>query len=319
MKVLPITPEDWSALLAKQGGPELFQRPEWEAVHGASLKRFAVVDDSGAPVAGFQLIRSKRMGLSLWSQPSYAQHNGFTWEARARNSAKRIGEGKRIHAAIAAFLRSLPGVVHMGFPTGVEDMQPYIWAGFKVVPFYTYRIDLRPGLEAVQQDYAPELRNTIKKAAAEGVSVERTKDRDAVTKLIGATFERKEKHLDRSKVGSILQQFLAEERGFAFIAQRDGRPIAAAFCAVDAKRAYYLLGGHVKDGGHPGAGAMAVDACIREALRLGLSEFDMEGSMLPEVERYFRSFGGRLCPYMTVNRAPLALEWVLKARQRHLF
>lgn len=319
MKVLPITPEDWSALLAKQGGPELFQRPEWAVVHGSGLQRFAVVDDAGAAVAGFQLMRSKRMGLSLWTHPSYAQHNGFAWEARARNSAKRIGEGKRIHAAIAAFLKGLPGVVHMGFPTGVEDMQPYIWAGFKVVPYYTYRLDLGQGLEAVQQAYAPELRNAIKKAGTEGVTVERTMDRAAVTALISATFDRKEKAMDRVKVGAILEQFLVEGRGFAFIASRSGRPIAAAFCALDSTRAYYLLGGHVKDGGHPGAGAMAVDACIREALRLGLAEFDMEGSMLPEVERYFRSFGGRLCPYMTVNRAPLALEWVLKARQRHLF
>ena len=33
---------------------------------------------------------------------------------------------------------------------------------------------------------------------------------------------------------------------------------------------------------------------------LGLAEFDFEGSMVPQIEQFFRKFGGILTPYYSV-------------------
>jgi len=41
--------------------------------------------------------------------------------------------------------------------------------------------------------------------------------------------------------------------------------------------------------------------------------------MLPEVERFFRGFGGDLVPYFTVNKAWLPLEFMLKLLKREQF
>jgi hypothetical protein len=40
--------------------------------------------------------------------------------------------------------------------------------------------------------------------------------------------------------------------------------------------------------------------------------FDFEGSMLPEVEKYFRGFGANLIPYYRVSKAKLAVDLALR-------
>jgi hypothetical protein len=70
---------------------------------------------------------------------------------------------------------------------------------------------------------------------------------------------------------------------------------------------------------HRGAGVSCLEHCILYAKRLGLEVFDFEGSMMPEVESYFRSFGPRMVPYYTINKGRLPLELVLKFIKRERF
>lgn len=318
MKVAPITDPDWSAFCAVLPEAGFFHRDEWRVVHGDALRRFGVYDGKGALLAVFQMHRSKRSGLTLWSNPPFNQHCAFLADVRSKNPAKRNGDIKRVHTAVAAFLNTLDGVVTLGFPPETVDMQPYIWAKCKVIPNYTYRIDLGPGLMALRKEYAAETRNAIKKAESDGVRI-RTATRSEVLPLIEATFDRKAKALDRAKVDRILKAFLCDGYGFAFLTEWKGKPVAAAFCGVDEHRAYYLLGGHEKVGGHAGAGALTVDRCIQESAARGIPQFDLEGSMIPDVERFFRGFGATLTPYYTVNRASFLLEVLLKRNWRNQF
>jgi hypothetical protein len=53
---------------------------------------------------------------------------------------------------------------------------------------------------------------------------------------------------------------------------------------------------------------------------LGIKYFDFEGSMLPQIEIFFRGFGGQLVPYYNrINKAKLPLEILLKFYKRELF
>jgi hypothetical protein len=58
---------------------------------------------------------------------------------------------------------------------------------------------------------------------------------------------------------------------------------------------------------------------VKHAKDLGLRYFDFEGSMVPQIETYFRGFGGRLTPYYRINRASLPIEIILKFFKRRLF
>jgi hypothetical protein len=92
-----------------------------------------------------------------------------------------------------------------------------------------------------------------------------------------------------------------------------------AFCIYHQNRSYYILGGYDQSNKHIGAGAAAVDACIKHSINLSIKHFDFEGSMIQNVEKYFRGFGGDMVPFYTINKAPLLLEMCLKFIKRSTF
>lgn len=104
-------------------------------------------------------------------------------------------------------------------------------------------------------------------------------------------------------IDKILFQFSNNTNNFAFCTYANDLPIAAAYCIYDYTTCYYLLSGYNHQNKHSGAGICSVMACIKKAKELDLKLFDFEGSMLPEVEDYFREFGGQLIPYHTINKA----------------
>jgi len=76
---------------------------------------------------------------------------------------------------------------------------------------------------------------------------------------------------------------------------RNGECVASVYIAWDKWRSYYLLGGYDSERGHSGASALAIWYAIKFTKEeLGLDEFDLEGSMVPQIEQFFRRFGGQL-------------------------
>jgi hypothetical protein len=318
MTVSPLTGDTATALgLAPEALP-LFLREEWRGIVGEGYERLAVLDKDGKAVAAFNLHRTRRAGLRLISHPAFNPHCGLWRRQQAKNPAKAVGEVKKLHTVLAEYLLAQDGMVHLAFPPEETDLQPWAWSGFKVVAQWTYRIDLGQELAAIRAGYEDKQRSAIKKGRAGG-QVQPTDDPERVLRAVRSTFTRKGKGLDEATTTALLQAFLKPGTGFGYIAVENGHDTAAAFCAYAAGTCYYLLGGVDKAHASNAAGAMAVDACIEQAHGLGLRTFDFEGSMLPEVERYFRTFGGTPTPYFTVNRAPFLTEVALKKKLRHLF
>jgi hypothetical protein len=318
MTVAPLTGDTATALGVSPDTLPLFLREEWRGIVGEGYERLAVRDKDGRAVAAFNLHRTRRAGLRLISHPAFNPHCGLWRRQQAKNPSKAVGETKKLHIALAEYLLAQDGMVHLAFPPEETDLQPWAWSGFKVVAQWTYRINLGQELAVIRAGYADKQRNAIKKGLAGG-TVETTDDPARVLNAVRSTFARKGKGLDEDTASAMIHAFLKPGHGFAFVTVENGKDSAAAFCAHAAGTCYYLLGGVDKAHASNGAGAMAVDACIEQARSLGLSIFDFEGSMLPEVERYFRTFGGTPTPYFTVNRAPFLTEVALKKKLRHLF
>jgi hypothetical protein len=77
---------------------------------------------------------------------------------------------------------------------------------------------------------------------------------------------------------------------------------------------YYLFGGYDSSQKHHGAGVSCMWNSILKAKELGLGIFDFEGSMLPEVEKYFREFGGTLKPYYSASKTSAVMNVILKLK-----
>jgi lipid II:glycine glycyltransferase (peptidoglycan interpeptide bridge formation enzyme) len=306
-------------ILANETG-SIFTSKAWIDLYDNNLEQYGIFDNDKKLIAAFYLYKSKIAGLTYYKNPPYTPHIGLCYKNKAGNKANALAFDKSIVAELADFILSLKaGILTVAMPYRVKDVQPFIWKKFKTVPNYTYHINLELSTDQLLQNLASDKRNSLKKAEKDGIQTIRVTDYAIVEQLILKTFSRKQKSLDAAFVNKILFQFSNAENSFAFISYLNNKPISAAFCLIDHSTCYYLLGGYDSENKHQGAGVNAIWHAIRYAKEKQLKIFDFEGSMLPEVEKFFRGFGGDLIPYYTVNRAILPLEIILKFIKRELF
>jgi len=307
--------------LLTEKSSSVFLTENWLNLFDNNLKCFGIFNKDNKIIGGFAMYVEKKAGfLKYYRNLFYTPTINLFFENKAQNKAKLLSENKKVLTLIADFFSKLPyHIFSVYLPNQYIDMQPFFWKGFKTIPNYTYLLDLNQEISAIEKGFSTERRNDIKKAIKDNVETKQCSDYKIVEKLIMNTFDRKEKSVDKEMIHKILFEFANTENSFAFVSYQNEKPIAASFCIFDNEKSYYLLGGYDSENKHQGAGALAVFNAIKHSKELGINKFDFEGSMLPEVEKYFRGFGGDLTPYYSINRAKMPIELALKFVNRSLY
>ncbi len=297
----------------------VFDGPQWSGLFAEKIAHYGLYA-GGDLIGGFYLYREKRYGLTVCCNPPLTPSTGLFFRDETKNPARAMDKCKEVMSLVAEFInkKNYP-IVSLAFDKNTVDMQPFIWRDFKVIPQYTYVMDLSRSAGGIWKGMSAEKRNDITRGTKDGLAVRRLNDYSIVKSLVLKTFSRQKKKIDDSGMNKVLFDFANGGNSFGFAAFNGNEPIACTFCVYDSNTAYYLLGGYCSEKKHHGAGAMCVWESIRHAKSLALSCFDFEGSMVPSIERYFRGFGGRLTPYYRVNKARLPLEIALKFFKRRLF
>lgn len=321
MKLRALVASEWPAYdeLARQHGT-LFHRLDWLALFGPRIQAYGLFDEGENLVGGLALHHARRWGLDVVRSAPFTPTCGPFLAVKSQHPVAVLEERRKALDCLVQFLRARrPALCMLPLDQRITDALPFFWDRYKVIPHYTYLLDLTPAPEQLLRNLSAERRKNISKAQRDGLQVRQTTDMRVVLELVLATFARQQKSLDRAGLEGILFRYANPENSFAFVTYRDDQPIAACFVVHGGTTAYYLLGGYRAEERHHGAGAAAMFAAIRHAQALGLKTFDFEGSVIPEIERYFRGFGGQLTPYLTVNKAALPLEIVLKFFKRRIF
>ena len=195
------------------------------------------------------------------------------------------------------------GLITIAFPFEHQDMQPFIWENYKAIPNYTYRINLEQISDGdILQMASPEKRNEQKKALKDGVNCVLSYDYTLTLDMVKHTFERKQQALNNKLLSNILNEFSTPENSYSFVSYLNKKAIAASYVLYNKDTAYYLLGGYDPSNKHNGARVMALFDAIMEAKKRGIKNFDFEGSILPEVEKYFRAFAVNLYHILLLRR-----------------
>lgn len=307
-------------LLAEKSN-SVFLSEKWLMLFGSELLCYGIFNKANQLVGGFTMRLEKKLGfVNFYHNLQYTPTINLFFENKAQNKAKLLSENKKMLKLFADFIDKLPyHIITLYLPANHIDMQPFYWKDYKAIPNFTYIVNLNRDIQEIEKDYSTERRNDIKKAIKDGVTTKICTDYKTVKSLITNTFDRKDAAMDEQMINKILFEFANKDNSFAFVSHRNNLPIATSFCIYDNDKAYYLLGGYDSKNKHAGAGAMAVSEAIKHSKQLGISKFDFEGSMLPEVERYFRGFGGDLTPYYSINKAKLPIEIALKFVKRTHF
>lgn len=298
----------------------VFGQRRWLELLDGETVYMGLYDGGNALVGAWPLQLNRRMGLSILIRSQFTQACGpyFAPELEASKSAL---ENRRFFLSEMCQWLSAKRLALCCLPldSRINDGMVFRWANYKVVPAYTYRIPLEQTDGAIQAAFSSTRRRNIRAALRDSLRVIETDDYSFIERLSLGTYHRQNKKVAVASMRRVLYEFSNRDNSYAFVALRGDQAVAGVHCVYDRNSAYYLIGGYDETHAHHGAGAACMQAAISKAKELGLKLFDFEGSTIPAIERYFRGFGGELVQYLTVNRAWLPIEILLKLKLRYLF
>ncbi|MDD5326972.1 MAG: GNAT family N-acetyltransferase [Phycisphaerae bacterium] len=305
--------------LAKKYGT-IFNTLDWLKIFGDNVQVCGIYNKGDNLIGGFTFYEERKFGLRIFRNPRFTPTIGPFLEIKAKNPVAIMNTWKEALSSMAEFIEGMPySIISFSLNKNIVDTQPFLWKKFKVTPGYTYLLDMSKSTDDIWAEMSAERRNDMNKATRDGLIVKQAENYEIAKSLVLKTFSRQNLTVKEHYLEKILFEFANNANSFAFTTYKDDNPIAVSFCVCDKKTAYYLLGGYDYERKHHGAGALAVWEAIKYAQQLGLSYFDFEGSMVPQIERYFRGFGGKLTPCYSINKAKLPLEILLKFFKRERF
>jgi hypothetical protein len=285
---IPVFAKDWWLDVVCEGG-------EWNAV---------VVEKGGKISAVMPYFLRKRMGITLIKQPKLTQTLGLIVNyPEGQKCYKKLSFEKKIIEEILSMLPKF-GYFSMAFNYRFENMLPFIWKDFSVRVQYTYVVE-KFGDEKLTDNR----RRRIKKAIKYGVSVFESDDIEKFYTLNKKTFERQQKKIPYDFIFvKKLYEACKKHQAVKLLFAKDTKEnvIAAGFFLFDDMTVYYLMGGI--DPNYKDLGGM--DLVLYTGIKFAMREkkvFDFEGSMIEEIERYFRSFGAQQRPYYVLEKTPSRL------------
>lgn len=297
----------------------VFNTSKWLAIFD-NIFIYGIYDEGDNLIGGFYLFREKRFGITIYRNPPFTPFIGPFIKNEAKNAAKIANKNREVLSLIAVYLDEFKhSIISVSLSRNIIDTLPFIWRNYKAIAGYTYIIDLNYSIEELYKTISPEKRNDINRAKNDNAIVRRISDFSIVKSLVLKTFSRQEKNINEKYLDKIIFEFANEKNSFAFVTYIENKPVSSVFCVFDRETAYYLLGGYDHLSKHRGAGVIALWEAIKHSKNIGLRYFDFEGSMIPQIERYFRNFGGNLTPYFRISKAYLPLELALKFFKRELF
>ncbi len=274
-------------------------QPWWLDAVCAPLGWGAAVVEGGV----WPYYRLRRWGIPVVQLPPYTTYAGPWLKAMPAHwpLPKRLRWEQRALLDLAAQLPRVCFFKQNCRPELTNGL-PLVWAGFRLTTRYTYEIAAEQRLERA---YA-RLKNTVRtelRRADRAVEVECVLDAKRLFALYRASMHRRGLRRPRAPLERLVAALQDRGQGIGWVARcrQSGADVAGLLLAFEVHRAAVVVAGRAYEGVPSGALYRlyweAMGFCSERGLTL-----DLEGSMLPGVERVFRALGGQPRPYLQVMR-----------------
>jgi Acetyltransferase (GNAT) domain len=281
----------------------IFQQPWWLDAVAPGRWGEAVVERDGRTAARLPYTVRGRGRWRMLTQPPLTQTLGPWVERSEAKPAKALAHEMELLTSLEAALPPAEAFLQDFSPTMLNAL-PFFWAGYRIEVRYTYRLEGLRSEEALWEALRGNIRREIRKARKR-VEIRDDLGLDLVHAVWAKTFARHGLQLSHSLARLERLDAACAARGaraMLFAQDEADRIHSVAYIVWDAQAAYYLLGGSDPDLRTSGAASLLMWEAILRARRV-TDTFDFEGSMLKPVERFFRAFGSRQAPYLSVSRA----------------
>lgn len=229
--------------------------------------------------------------------PPFASHCGCFFRSEKTSPTGKLSESKKIAQAISEFLKTSNAHFYkVELPPQFQDTQPFIWNKQEVSVRYTYVINLAQTWEEIIHHFDAKLRNKWNKFPTSGLTVSYNRNTERAYQLFTSALKRNGAKWDEALVKKLMESTLMHH---VHVYDQE-KIIATALFAGQGNKCYYLFGATDRDHGSA-AGPIALISAMQQAKANGFTFFDLEGSMIPEVEAYFRQFGGEHQTLFTIK------------------
>ena len=265
----------------KKGFPVFFRE-----AFGSELQVLQFKEDAEV-IAVMWVWESEKKLLNSLITPPFLPNCWLTFLNEYDKPATRHAKEKEVLKTLLSYVENGKwGYWKFDFPVEYIDFQEAIWKG--TFPKYTYRIlELKNWEEKIDS----KLRNKLKRFSDFSFEV-RAFSSEEMNVFMQSSAAKGVAHQE------LLSAFNALNSVYTFTVIAEGGEYQA-FCAIADGVCYYLVSSNAKNDN--ALSACGVKFCIEESIRRGCRAFDFEGSMIPEIEVFFRSFGGDLLPYFSIE------------------
>lgn len=296
----------------------LFSQAWWLDVVSEGLWDVVLVEKSGEVLASMPYVIEVRKGFVFLTQPPLTQCLGPWIKQFNSKKSNRLSREKKM---MTALIKKLPEYSEycQNWHFSQANWLPFYWRGFQQTTRYTYRLENLGDLKTVWSNLQENIRREIRKARDKrNISINSDRPLDDFIYLHQLVFERQKIRMPYSLdlIKKIDQQ--ASHRGqrkIFFAEDTDGKIHSAVYVVWDRNSVYYLMGGGDPELRSSGATSLCMWAAIEFASKKGLN-FDFEGSMIEQVERFFRGFNPKQVPYSRITHVRSFILKTIRAIQQ---
>lgn len=281
----------------------IFEKKWWlNAVAEDRWEYIRIENKNREIIASFPIYKTRFFLWKALRVPPITQTLGIYIKETGAKLTKRLEREKKL---INSIIEKLPDGYQYDFFLDINNQYvlPFIWAGFKVEPMFSYRINEISDLSETWKGFKENIRTDIRKAEKK-VSVVEDGDIDILISLQKKTFARQgrkypyDENLIR-KIDKVLCEY--NSKLFLHAVDENGNVHAATYFVFDENRCYYLFSGGDPDFRNSGATALLIWKGISYASKR-VHVFDFEGSMIEDIERFVRGFGAEPHTYYHVKK-----------------
>ena len=282
----------------------IFSQPYWlDAVCGIENWDVALVNNGNEILASLPYFIEKKKTFTMCWMPSLTQKLGphIIYPSNQKSDSKLSYEKK----IITELLSQLPqhDLFLQNFDNRFDYWSPLYWLGYEQTTRYTFVLNKIKNHQQIEENYSSDLRRAIRKAE-KNLSIIEEDNIDEIYRLIELTFSKNngKPKFSKSILESIHKTLKTQGKCKCFFAKTEnGEKIAGAFIVWDTTTAYYLVGGANPKSMNLQPQSLLLDYAIK-SLSKEVDVFDFEGSMVEDIEKFFRSFGAHPTPYFSITK-----------------
>jgi hypothetical protein len=255
--------------------------------------------DKTNPTGVLVYYKKKKYGLSLIAMPPLTPYLGIWYQYPPQQLKKERKIAFELDVS-KALIEKLPSFSYFNIQLlpQIQNFLSFKWKGFKQTSKFTYLIDTSKSEEELWDQLKDKTRNTIRKAqnTLHAFAVDRIDEFDLLNK---ETFRRQGLPLpyDGNLIDHLFQSLYPKNRCSVLLAKDADKEICAGlFLVKDQSKVYCIAIGSNEKARKNGAVSMLIWQAIINAKEEGLN-FDFEGSVMQNIEPFFRSFGGDQISY----------------------